>query len=495
MKSFIKSMLFLIPPVKKKFVENVKLRIENNLLINNQSFQNAGDNPIFLIVEKPSGQMLPITHSNQHFEQVFVDTTNYCNARCKFCFNKWEDTNINMSREIFEKVIQVLPLTKASKFMFSCQFEPTLNPLFVELLETIPAKYKSKVWFTTNLVKHIPDEMLHRLAKTEISYVNISLETFNEKLYTGLTGAGQSHFFDNLNRLAEVFSQYPFAPKLIFTTMILKDNREELVSLAKTVNDKYNPVHHQLRSPFLNAEINENTEYLQYIKNQLFSREELAEIVNELKALGLDILTFDIQGDLELFTQLIDTQSKSDTPAVVNANSAETDNFLIYSKASHYDVRITADGTGIFRGIPEEFNLAKIDNPLLFFSNKLFELQELEAKLYEKCDQTIMINRHEVEDLSASLEEIYINDTYFMFLHGLVKSNRENIYISVNKQALYRTRTDERYCNSSAQGFMCCIDLRKIKFDKNNPIKIDVGVYDNNVLKTTLLAEIPFNLS
>jgi len=487
MKSFIKKILLLFPPVKYLYKKLEELRYENALILSKQNIQNTGDYPAFLVAKKPSGQNLTIMHNNYLYQQVFVDTTNYCNARCSFCFNKWEDSNINMSRDIFEKVIQILPLTNVSKFMFSCQFEPTLNPLFIELLEMIPAKYKSKVWFTTNLVKQIPDETLHRLAKTEISYVNISLETFNEALYNKLTGTKQSHFFDNLSRLAPIFSKYPFAPKLIFTTMILKDNKDELISLAKTVHSKYNPVHHQFRTPFINDNICENEEYTEYIKNQLFTKEEAGKIVSDLKTLGIDSLTFDIAGDLETFTSLADTQrAQQSTSAVEN-----TDNFLIYSKASHYDVRITADGTGVFRGIPEEFNLAKIDNPFMFFSNKLTQLQEREANLYEKCDQSLLLNRLDADDIYASLEEVYINDTYFMFLHGSASPGKGDIYVTVNSSAIYRTRADERFSSPAAQGFMCCIDLRKLDLLSNNPILIEVGTYDNNVLKTTLLAKIP----
>ena len=175
------------------------------------------------------------------YTHIMNDITNDCNLRCPFCnndFSKVRET-IFMSKTTFEKVLQLLPLAD-SRFFFSCKFEPSIHPQFIEYLEMIPDEFKSKTFFTTNLVKTLSDETIERLSKLKISYINISVESFDPAVYESLRkGAKFSSFINNLERLVRAFSRSDQAPKLRYVTMVLKPNIHDLTNILELCSKKY----------------------------------------------------------------------------------------------------------------------------------------------------------------------------------------------------------------------------------------------------------------
>ena len=82
------------------------------------------------------------------FDKIYGDVTNVCNLRCPHCYNDWSDPFLSkavfMDKETFKKVVQLIPLTAKETFHFSCAFEPTLNPEFIDLINMIPRKLQKK---------------------------------------------------------------------------------------------------------------------------------------------------------------------------------------------------------------------------------------------------------------------------------------------------------------------------------------------------------------
>jgi len=313
-----------------------------------------------------------LEHKNKKYRQLYrqfaMDITNYCNARCIFCVNDWEQSHCNMSKKTVKKAIKILPLVEDGRFCFSCLYEPTLNPCFINFLEMIPIKFKQKVFFTTNLMKYIPDEIFHRLAKVSISYINISLETFDKELYYKMVATKNSFFYDNLNRMFEVFKSYPSAPEIKFITIILKDNYKELPSLALKAFNLYRPTSHTFRTPFFSFQANSNMfEIVKRLENQLLTKEIIDNVVNDLKTLNCSDMVFDTRWNIDDYTNYLANKEQ------VNMNYQQ-ERLSSNCPIEHFTVRLYADGTGLLCGTNETFNLNKIRNPKRFFSSKLNDL-------------------------------------------------------------------------------------------------------------------------
>ena len=96
--------------------------------------------------------MLKAQKGSLRFDVISCDTTSNCNIRCKFCFNDWAKigANVNMSKDVFAKMITLLPLANDGGFFLSCIYEPLINKNFIDYLSLVPAEYREKCFFTTN---------------------------------------------------------------------------------------------------------------------------------------------------------------------------------------------------------------------------------------------------------------------------------------------------------------------------------------------------------
>ena len=64
------------------------------------------------------------------YDAINLDINNTCNLRCRFCFNVFEPNHFHMTKELFTKVLPILPMTKdagdgGTGFYLSCLYEPS----------------------------------------------------------------------------------------------------------------------------------------------------------------------------------------------------------------------------------------------------------------------------------------------------------------------------------------------------------------------------------
>ena len=287
-----------------------------------------------------------------------------------FCFNKWGEP-CDMSERTFLKILQILPFANEAGFLFSCKFEPSLHPHFLKFIDLIPKQFKKKVFFTMNLVKYFDDETFHRLANSKINFINISLETFNPTLYEKLTSVKNTHFYENIDRMAMIFNKYPLAPKIRFITMILKDNYDELIDIAKTAHEKYHPSFHEFRTPYFFLHNGIDT-----LSRQLLNRTELDTKIKQLQELNIDNCYYWAETDLEKYQCFIN-------PPPINIKE-KTEEQLKYQKInvdpnSHYLIEIFANGKILFQ-YKEHFNINDIEDPFLFFSLKTLRFAKTRSR-------------------------------------------------------------------------------------------------------------------
>lgn len=188
------------------------------------------------------------------FEFIALDITNTCNLRCPFCFNDFAAAGPRtpMTRQVFEKVLDLLPLA-GGKVFFSCLFEPTIHPEFVDLLEMIPPRLQPKVFFTTNLAAPLDDETIRRLSRLRLAFINVSVDSFDPAVYPVLRRGGQlERYLSNFERLAETIAKAPNPPPLHAVTMALRPNRAEIPRLVERCARDFGVVAHEVRYAYAN---------------------------------------------------------------------------------------------------------------------------------------------------------------------------------------------------------------------------------------------------
>lgn len=189
------------------------------------------------------------------YDNIFCDITNICNLRCPFCFVDWREQGdpVFISKKNFRKALRMAVLSNFNtSFHIACRCEPTLHPQFGDLLAVIPRSLQKFTILTTNLTTPISDDTLDRLCRTGLSYLNISIESFNPRTYEKCRrGARFATFIDNLERLVRCVDRHGGILPLRFITLVLGTNLDEIPSIIETCATRYRASMHEVRHFFI----------------------------------------------------------------------------------------------------------------------------------------------------------------------------------------------------------------------------------------------------
>jgi molybdenum cofactor biosynthesis enzyme MoaA/SAM-dependent methyltransferase len=188
-------------------------------------------------------EFTPINH-------IALDIVNNCNLRCPFCVYDYTTTKKTefMSDATFARVLPLVPFIKDANFWLSCLHEPSLHPRFAELIAMVPADYRNKVFFTTNLAKRMTNQQFAFLAGSGLHHINISVESFDKSIYEKMRkGARYEIFIENLENLVAAFSAAASPPKIRFIILPFKSNIDELPSLVERTRSNYMAWQNELR--------------------------------------------------------------------------------------------------------------------------------------------------------------------------------------------------------------------------------------------------------
>jgi MoaA/NifB/PqqE/SkfB family radical SAM enzyme len=153
-----------------------------------------------------------------------------------------------MGKDVYQRVLTLLPLVTEGQFFLSCLFEPTLHRQFIDFVDLIPADQRRKVFFTTSLTVPLPDQTMERLSRSDLAFINISIDSLQTDRYETLRkGARFDRFLDNLERLVTIFSRTPDAPPLRYTTVALQSNLAEIPSIVERCAREYRSTLHEVR--------------------------------------------------------------------------------------------------------------------------------------------------------------------------------------------------------------------------------------------------------
>ena len=314
------------------------------------------------------------------FNAINMDINNKCNQRCRFCFSSFEDDSINMDLNTFSHMLDVIPFVKdyaggGYGFYFSCIYEPTIHPQFLEFLEMLPIEAKNKCFFTTNLVRPMDKEFINSMISTNVGLINISIETFDADKFEYITNNKQfDSFKNNLLTLENVINENENLPEFRFITMLLRENKDEIIDLIKYCHNHFPIESHEIRTPYISIYKN-----MEWNKNQLLSRNEADELIGQINDLGYPV-DIDIKSVDDL--QILDNEKNTSLE-----NSREPDiydevrkKFAMVEDLEFLFLRINPDGTCIDKitNVPEQIDLSDSSK---YFKDKLIELYSYKAQV------------------------------------------------------------------------------------------------------------------
>ena len=195
------------------------------------------------------------------FDYIAADIVNNCNLRCPFCLVDYDNVHHTqlMDEPTFRSLLRLAPAVPEAGFWLSCLHEPTLHPRLADYLSWIPVDQRRKFWFTTNLARPLPDALIAAFAQSGLHHINVSLDSFDEKLFAILRKHGRVAVFrNNLERLVEQCRRTPGAPALRYITMAFRSNLHEIPAMVRWMNESGNASEVEIRYTFNTANITDD---------------------------------------------------------------------------------------------------------------------------------------------------------------------------------------------------------------------------------------------
>ncbi len=349
------------------------------------------------------------------------DITSNCNLRCKFCFNNFSQKNFNMTADIFDNIFKVIDFVPKADdvhgtgFYFSCLWEPSISPYFIELLQRISKENGEKVFFTSNFAKKFQEDEIEELAKINIDHINISIETLDRDKYKVLTGGTDFNyeiFFSNLEYISKIFSKYSDAPKIRYISMALKSNYKELGEIVEKCHNQYHAYMNEIRTPFYG-------EYIEKFRNELLDGEEIAYLQNVFDKSDKKIsycleeikLPDEVEQTPNTETSVVDEKKKDSLPGLALSDLPEW----------HYDVRIESNGNILWNGNGERFAYNPEEDYHKIFGDGLYKITKEDAARYEISETTFKTYKKiplvQLKKSFFSIDE-FVADEHFLYLRG-----------------------------------------------------------------------------
>jgi MoaA/NifB/PqqE/SkfB family radical SAM enzyme len=194
------------------------------------------------VVPERGGRALPsapgLTTQYEPLMLLSMDIVDNCNLRCPFCLFDHSATRAThmMQDDTIDAALRFLPYVTDGNFWFSCLHEPSLHPHFTRFLDKVPAEWRRKLFFTTNLAKRMPPSYFDFLAGSRLHHINISVDSLVPKTYERLRqGARFAIFMENWDRLMDAMARHAQPVPIRYIAMAYQSNLRELPSLVRTL--------------------------------------------------------------------------------------------------------------------------------------------------------------------------------------------------------------------------------------------------------------------
>ncbi len=169
-----------------------------------------------------------------------VEPTVHCNLHCPQCLTgmgRIDRAQSCLSLNSFKNIIEQIGDRIWYLLLFN-QGEPFLNPNLVEFIEI--AKQK-RIYVTTSTNGHFLTEIdfVHKLAKSGLDTIIISLDGGEEEIYLKYRKGGNFHqVINGIRTLVEVKNKLNTKmPKLLIQCLVMKHNEQQLDKLKKLAGE------------------------------------------------------------------------------------------------------------------------------------------------------------------------------------------------------------------------------------------------------------------
>ena len=206
------------------------------------------------------------------------------------------------------------------------------------MFKLLPPIAKNKCFLTTNLARPMDEKFIKDILSSNIHLINISIESLNPKKFENITKNNKFHHYkNNLDTLEKVINQNNIdIPNLRFITILLKENKDEIIDLVKYSYNHFPIESFEIRTPYIDY-----YENMGWNKEQLLSKKEADEIKSQLNELD-----YHVDMSIQSFDDLVEFENgNNDLNVDSDSYQSDVNNFKIVEAYEYLFLRINSDGT------------------------------------------------------------------------------------------------------------------------------------------------------
>lgn len=197
-------------------------------------------------IEEENDELLSKVHGfwKERKYEVQIETTSYCNAKCKFCPNVSLKRKKNiMSDEVFEKILDRIEEEKinVATFILHLNGEPLIDSKIFDRIQRIKNRFPKgiKVRFTTNF--SLADaEIIEKIFECGLDEITCSLNSIDAEEYEDIMGLKYDKTINNIMHLLAAKEEKKSNLKINLSIVETKDNKSEVEVFRKRYGDKAN---------------------------------------------------------------------------------------------------------------------------------------------------------------------------------------------------------------------------------------------------------------
>jgi MoaA/NifB/PqqE/SkfB family radical SAM enzyme len=168
--------------------------------------------------------------TGRRYLNVRIDTTNFCNLRCKMCYLSMDKNSkrMDMDKETFHKVANKF-FSKTRMLYLSCGAEPLVNPNFTEFLSISSGYGIPFRSFATNGML-LEKKVIDSCVDNRIEEVIVSLDGSKKETVQSIRiGSNFDRVIGNLKKLDQAVSDSPnHFPRIRINFTLMRSNFHEL---------------------------------------------------------------------------------------------------------------------------------------------------------------------------------------------------------------------------------------------------------------------------